>query len=203
MPWSDTTPTGDDRIVDTAPHTSNFDVVAIASSAGGPAALTHVIGSLPADLPVPVLLVQHLDPRHPTLLTGILARRSRLPVRLVRGGERIEPGTVYLAPPAHHMRVGSNGELSLSDEKPVHFVRPSADVLFESVADRYGSRAIACVLTGSGSDGATGAKEVRNRGGTVIVEVRAKRAFAECPPRRSRRARPISYCRWTRSPPPF
>ncbi len=120
MPWSDTTPTGDDRIVDTAPHTSNFDVVAIASSAGGPAALTHVIGSLPADLPVPVLLVQHLDPRHPTLLTGILARRSRLPVRLVRGGERIEPGTVYLAPPAHHMRVGWNGELSLSDEKPVH-----------------------------------------------------------------------------------
>ncbi|MBF6178511.1 chemotaxis protein CheB [Nocardia otitidiscaviarum] len=171
VPWSARQPDGHDRIVDTAaPSTSNFDVVAVAASAGGPAALIHVVGSLPADLPVPVLLVQHLDPRHPTLLADILTRRSRLPVRLVCGGERIEPGTVYLAPPAHHMRVGPCGQLLLSDEEPVHFVRPSADVLFESVADHYGPRAIACVLTGSGNDGAAGAKEVRNRGGTVIVE---------------------------------
>ncbi|MEV6774078.1 chemotaxis protein CheB [Nocardia sp. NPDC051030] len=148
----------------------NYDVVAIASSAGGITALSRVLGSLPDDLPVPVLVVQHLDPRHQTVLAEVLARRTKLPVRLAKADERAEPGIVYVAPPNYHLLVGSGGVLSLSSSELVHFVRPSADLLFESVAGAYGPRAIACVLTGTGSDGAMGVSAVKSRGGTVLVQ---------------------------------
>jgi len=153
-----------------ADSASRFDIVAVAASAGGVQALSTLVGALPADLPVPVLVVQHLDPRHETTMAAILGRRSVLRVKLAVHGERAEPGTVYLAPPDHHLLVDENGELSLSGSAKEHFVRPAADVLFESVARAYGPRAIACVLTGTGRDGATGAHAVRSHGGTVIVE---------------------------------
>lgn len=147
-----------------------YAVVAIASSAGGITALFKVLGALPAGLPVPVLVVQHLDPRHKTVLAELLSRRTELQVKLAQAGETITPGTVYIAPPNHHLLVEPHGVLALSGSELVHFVRPSADLLFESVAGAYGSRAIACVLTGSGSDGATGVSAVKSRGGTVVVQ---------------------------------
>lgn len=147
-----------------------YAVVAIASSAGGIAALFKVLGALPADLPVPVLVVQHLDPRHKTVLAELLSRRTELRVKLAEAGETITPGTVYIAPPNFHLLIEPRGVLDLSGSELVHFVRPSADLLFESVAGAYGSRAIACVLTGSGSDGATGVSAVKSRGGTVVVQ---------------------------------
>lgn len=149
---------------------SRFDVVAVAASAGGVQALSTLVHALPAGFPVPVLVVQHLDPAHETLLADILDRRSPLRAKLAEDGERAEPGTVYLAPPDRHLLVAEDGTLSLSDSPRTHFVRPSADVLFASVARAYGPRAIACVLTGTGRDGAKGAQDVRSRGGTVIVE---------------------------------
>ena len=82
----------------------------------------------------------------------------------------VEPGFAYVAPPNHHLLVDAGGILALSSTELVHFVRPSADLLFESVAGAYGPRAIACVLTGSGSDGAMGVSAVKSRGGTVIVQ---------------------------------
>ncbi|MER7244046.1 chemotaxis protein CheB [Kribbella sp. NPDC000426] len=147
-----------------------FDIVAIASSAGGIRALTQVLGSLPSGLRVPVLIVQHLDPRHETVIADVLGRRSQMGVKLADAGEQAEPGTVYVAPPNRHLLVGPGGELSLSSSELVHFVRPSADLLFESVAGAFGARAIACVLTGSGRDGAMGVSAVKSRGGTVIAE---------------------------------
>ncbi|MFI6165375.1 chemotaxis protein CheB [Nocardia sp. NPDC051052] len=147
-----------------------YAVVAIASSAGGITALFKVLGALPATLPVPVLVVQHLDPRHKTVLAELLSRRTELHVKLAEAGETIKAGTVYIAPPNHHLLVEPQGSLTLSGSELVHFVRPSADLLFESVAGAYGPRAIACVLTGSGSDGATGVSAVKSRGGTVVAQ---------------------------------
>ena len=159
----------------------SYGVLAIASSAGGIQALSKVIGSLPADFPIPVLVVQHLDPRHQTIIADILARRTELAVELARHGERASPGTVYVAPPNRHLLVEPDGLLALTDSELVHFVRPSADLLFESVAGSYGARAIACVLTGTGSDGAMGVSAVKARGGTVLVEDPATAEFRGMP----------------------
>lgn len=158
-----------------------FDIVAVAASAGGVQALRALVGALPADFPVPVLIVQHLDPRHETTLADILDRRAALRVKLATAGEKAARGTVYLAPPDHHLLVDADGDLSLSDRDRPHFVRPAADVLFESVAVAYGPRAIACVLTGTGRDGATGAQVVKAHGGTVVVEDPGTAAFTGMP----------------------
>lgn len=147
-----------------------YGVVAIAASAGGVTALSRVLGGLPAGFPAPVMVVQHLDPRHKTVIAEVLGRRANMPVRLAREGEKAEAGTVYIAPPNHHLLVGIDGVMTLSSSELVHFVRPSADLMFESVAGSYGPRAIACVLTGTGSDGVMGASAIKSRGGTVIVE---------------------------------
>lgn len=153
-----------------------YGIVAIAASAGGIAALGRVLGGLPTDFPVPVVVVQHLDPRHKTIIAEVLGRRSQLPVVLASDGERARRGKVYVAPPNRHLLVEgeetAEGErtLVLSSSELVHFLRPSADLLFESVAGAYGARAIACVLTGTGTDGAMGASAIKSRGGTVIAE---------------------------------
>ncbi len=156
--------------VDRAGRAERYDIVAVASSAGGISALGHLLESLSADLPVPLLIVQHLDPRRQTMIAGVLGRRSHLPVKLAEPNENAQPGIVYVAPPDHHLLVAAHGLLTLTSSELVHFVRPSADLLFESVAGAYGSRAVACVLTGSGTDGAMGLSAVKARGGLAIVQ---------------------------------
>ncbi len=158
-----------------------YDIVAIAASAGGITALGHVLSGLPDGFPVPVVVVQHLDPRHKTIIAEVLGRRAKLPVVLAQGGEHAKAGKIYVAPPNHHLLVEAKGVLVLSSSELVHFLRPSADLLFESVAAVYGPRAIACVLTGTGSDGAMGASAVKSRGGTVIAEDPALAEFKGMP----------------------
>ena len=158
-----------------------YAVLAVASSAGGITALGVVLGALPIGLPIPVLVVQHLDPRHETVIAHVLARGAQLPVKLAEAGELARPGTIYVAPPNRHLLVGAGGLLALSDSELVHFVRPSADLLFESLAGAYGARAIACVLTGTGKDGAMGVTAVKSRGGTVIAQDPASADFAGMP----------------------
>ncbi|MFI7340430.1 chemotaxis protein CheB [Streptomyces sp. NPDC050085] len=147
-----------------------FAVITVAASAGGIHALITLLGGLDAELPVPVLVVQHLDPRHRTVLAEILDRRSPLTVKLAEQDETACPGTVHIAPPDRHLLVGQDGSLTLSRSELVHFLRPSADLLFESAAGAYGERVIAVVLTGTGHDGAMGVDAVKSRGGTVIVQ---------------------------------
>ena len=142
----------------------------MAASAGGLNALTQVLTALPAGFPVPIVVVQHLDPRHRSLMASILGRRTALKVVQAKHGERIAPGTVHLAPPDHHLLVDSNGILTLTHTELVHFVRPSADLLFESTAASFREHAIAVVLSGSGSDGAMGVKAIKKTGGTVIAQ---------------------------------
>ncbi len=147
-----------------------FEIVALAASAGGLQALSQVLSDLPADFPAPIVVVQHLDPRHRSLMAQILSRRTPLQVRQAAEGDALESGVVYIAPPDHHLLVNPDGTLSLSHSELVHFVRPSADLLFESVAASYRERAIAVVLTGAGRDGAMGIEAVKKMGGTTIAQ---------------------------------
>jgi two-component system chemotaxis response regulator CheB len=147
-----------------------FDVVAFASSAGGLQALSHVLAAIPVDFPAAIVIVQHLDPRHRSLMADILSKRTQLAVRQAQEGDALELGAVYVAPPNRHLLVNRDGTLSLSQSELVHFVRPSADLLFESAAASYKDRAIAVVLSGTGSDGAMGVRAIKKMGGTVIVQ---------------------------------
>jgi two-component system chemotaxis response regulator CheB len=147
-----------------------FDIVAVAASAGGLNALTKVLSALPADFSAPIVVVQHLDPRHRSLMADILSRRAPMHIKQAEQGETLTAGTAYIAPPNRHLLVNPDGTLSLTETELVSFVRPSADLLFESVAASHGDRAIAVVLTGTGSDGSMGVKAVKKVGGTVIAQ---------------------------------
>lgn len=156
-------------------------VVALASSAGGLNALTHVLSRLPPQFAAPLLIVQHLDPHHRSWLAEILGRRVALGVMQVEGGESIAAGWVYVAPPDRHLLVGGDGTLDLSGGERVQHVRPSADRLFASLAEAWGEGAIAVVLSGTGKDGAEGVRAVKGRGGTVIVQDEASAEFFGMP----------------------
>ena len=151
------------------PKTTAFDIVAIAASAGGVTALARLLSELPK-LGAIVVIVQHVDPRHRSLMPQVIGRRSPLPVEHVEEETQLAPDHVYLAPPDHHLLVNRKGRATLTDSELVNFVRPSADLLFESVAAAYGDRAIAVVLTGSGRDGAMGVTAIKQRRGTVIAQ---------------------------------
>ncbi len=168
-----------------APHHSfadaAFDVIGVAASAGGLRALSVLLSGLPADFPAPIAVVQHLDPRHPSLMAGILGRVARLTVKEAQEGEALRPGVVYLAPPDRHLLVNANGTCTLTRTELVHFVRPSADLLFESLAASFKSRAVAVVLTGSGSDGSLGIRAIKRMGGHAIAQDEATSEFFGMP----------------------
>lgn len=158
-----------------------YDVIAMAASAGGIAAFGEVLAALPAGFPASIVVVQHLDPRHRSLMADILRRRTSLEVVQASEGDRISPGTVFIAPPDRHLLLNPDGRLSLTQTELVHFVRPSADLLFESVAASYKDRAIAVVLTGTGSDGSMGVRAIKKMGGTVIVQDQKSAEFSGMP----------------------
>jgi two-component system chemotaxis response regulator CheB len=158
-----------------------FGIVALASSAGGLSALSEILSALPRDFPVPLGIVQHLDPRHRSLMAKILSGRTPLAVKEAEDGESLQPGTVYVAPPDKHMLIDQDGMISLTHSELVHFVRPSADLLFESIAASYKERSIAVVLTGSGSDGSMGVQAIKKMGGTVIAQDETSSEFFGMP----------------------
>ncbi len=140
-----------------------------------------MLASLPGDFPAAVLVLQHVDPRHRSLLADILGRRTALPVSEARDGEPVGSSHVYVAPPNRHLLVNADRTFSLTQTELVHFVRPSADLLFESVAATYRELAIAVVLSGSGGDGAMGLTAIKKTGGTVIVQDPASAEFGGMP----------------------
>ena len=147
-------------------------VVAIASSMGGIKALIAVVSALPSNFPAAILLVQHLSPKHKSYLSHILSRHTTLNVREAKEGMSLNAGAIYVTPPNKHLIVNKNGTLSLSDAPKKHFVRPSAEYTFKSLAESYGSRAIAIVLTGCDGDGREGVQVVSKMGGKVIAQNR-------------------------------
>ena len=158
-----------------------FDVVAMVASAGGLNALSSILSRLPTDFPAATLIVQHLDPRHRSLMASILSRRTSLAIQEAREGDILNSGGVYIAPPNRHLLVNLDGSISLSQSELVHFLRPSGDLLFESVAAVYRERAIAVVLTGTGSDGTMGVGAIKKMGGTVIAQDQQSSEFYGMP----------------------
>ncbi len=151
-------------------------VVAIGVSTGGPEALTHVIPQLPADFPLPVLVVQHMPPVFTRSLAEDLDRRSRLHVCEAEDGQQVQPGWVYIAPGGKQMKVVSltgTPTIRITDDPPVKSCRPSVDYLFCSLADAYQGRVLAVVMTGMGDDGADGCQRLKAAGATVVAQDRS------------------------------
>ena len=147
-----------------------FEIVAIGASWGGMRAIGIVLEALPERFEPAVVVVQHRGASHDDeLLERVLARHSKLEVIPVTDKEPIRPGCAYVAPPGYHMIV-EPGYLALDSEDVVQFARPSIDVLFESVAEVYGDRAIGVVLTGRNEDGAEGLERIMAAGGFTVVQ---------------------------------
>ena len=146
-------------------------VVAIGASVGGLEALKQVLGSLPAHYPWPVIALLHTSAGYRgTRLDTLLAQRCALPVREAEPRMPLEAGVVHLAPAGYHLLVEQDLRFALSVDEKVSYVRPSADVLFESLAEACGARAIGVILTGANDDGAAGLAAIRACGGLAIVQ---------------------------------
>jgi two-component system chemotaxis response regulator CheB len=158
-----------------------FDVVVIGASAGGLSALATLFSDLPAAFPVAVALVLHLSPGRPSALIEVLARQTQLRVRWAADGSRLEPGVVFVAPPDQHLVFQADGRMSLAQTPPVHFSRPSVDLLFASAARAFGQRTLAVILTGNGYDGSNGVPVVHDCGGVVIAQDEASSQYFGMP----------------------
>lgn len=145
-------------------------IVGVAASTGGPVALQQLFAKLPSDLPVPVVVVQHLAVGFTAGLVSTLQLASPLPIKVPQEGSVLDPGVIYIAPDGRHLSVTRSGRTRLHDDPPVSGFRPSATVLFSSLAAAYGPAAIAVVLTGMGTDGLTGLHEVHAEGGYVLAQ---------------------------------
>lgn len=161
--------------------TRPFHLIAICASTGGVDALTQVLSALPVDFPAAIAIVQHISPHYPSMMADILSRCTQLQVKIADAKDVLRPGTVYIAPSEQHLLVNSDNSLCLSRSELVHYVRPSADLLFESVAASFKQRAIATVLTGMGSDGAMGVRAIKQMGGKVIAQDRTTSEFFAMP----------------------
>ena len=146
------------------------DLVVVGSSAGGVSALSTLVSTLHKEFPAPVVLAQHLDPQRPSQLASILERRSTLPVVIVSedAPTLLEKGKIYVVPANRHVKI-VDGHVNLEVDN-IDRPKPSVDLLLSSAAKAYGEHLIAVILTGSGSDGAAGAVDVKNAGGVVIIQ---------------------------------
>jgi two-component system chemotaxis response regulator CheB len=156
------------------PASRAFPVIAMAASVGGLKALSVILGGLPANFPAAIAIVMHLEPKHKSILAEILNSRTHLTVKQAHTGDVLSRGSVFIAPPNHHLSVVKGGRLKLSSSaaEKFHFARPSAEPLFASVAKVYLKNAIAVVLTGGDGDGSFGVQIIKEHGGTVIAQDR-------------------------------
>ncbi len=156
-----------------SPRADRIAAVVLGSSTGGPDALARVLPELPADFPLPILLVQHMPPVFTRLLSERLNKSCRLEVREAINGEAVVPGRILVAPGGRHMVVQARPGgvvVKLTDHPPENFCRPAVDVLFRSAVEVYADRLLAVVLTGMGRDGTKGAQAIRAAGGEIIAQ---------------------------------
>jgi len=148
-------------------------IVAIGVSTGGPNALAEVIPAIPADFPVPIVIVQHMPPVFTRLLADRLNANAALAVKEAVAGEELRPGAVWIAQGDYHLVLEKNGaktRLKLTQDAPENSCRPAADPLFRSAAQLYGGSVLAVVLTGMGQDGLKGCEHVATAGGQILVQ---------------------------------
>lgn len=148
----------------------NIEAVVIGASAGGVQAFLTLFSGLPADFRLPIVVVLHLPEDRDSKLAEIFQHRLPIPVREAADKESIAPGTLYFAGPGYHLSVEMDRTFSLSGEEPVHYSRPSIDVLMESAADAYGARLAGILLTGANTDGAAGLAKIGEQGGLTVVQ---------------------------------
>lgn len=144
--------------------------VVLGASAGGLAAIRHILARLRPDLGPPLLVVQHIAPGAGDTLVAALAGHGPLPVTEAEDKTVPEPGTVYVAPPDYHLQVEPEGHLSLCLDERVRFARPSIDVLFTTAADAFCPQLAGVLLTGANDDGARGLARIRALGGLTLVQ---------------------------------
>lgn len=154
--------------VDQTTSSSTGRLVVVSSSAGGIEALSVFLGTLPANFPAPIVLAQHLDPSRPSSLNTLLQQHISLPVNVITSHTPLQPGEIYVVPANRHVTI--NDGYAEAQEDHLGHPKPSVDLLLSSAAKAYGQRLIAVILTGSGSNGAVGAIEVKHAGGTVIIQ---------------------------------
>jgi two-component system chemotaxis response regulator CheB len=147
----------------------SFQIAAIVASTGGPSALARLLGRLPNDFPVPIVLVQHITTNFHAGFVDWLDGICELSVVSAEDGAYPEPGFVYVAPPDRHLRVDRD-ILHVATGEPVSGQIPSGTVLFESLAESYGRETLGVLLTGMGQDGAHGLKRLRDAGGYTLAE---------------------------------
>lgn len=147
-----------------------IDVIAIGTSTGGPPVLQAILAGLPADLPAPIMIVQHISVGFLPGLVEWLGLSTRFPIQVGTHGQPLQPGHAYLAPDCYHMGIGHQKQIVLSRSEPENGLRPSVSFLFRSVASICGSRAIAVLLTGMGRDGAQELKELKALGAITIAQ---------------------------------
>lgn len=165
-------PRGNDgisRLVDGS-RTQNIRIIGIASSTGGPSALAAVLGDLLPDYPLPILVVQHVSPGFTVGLVEWLGSVCKIRVDIGVHGEKLKPATVTLAPDDYHLQVNQRGEIELSHAPAYKGLRPSANPLFESLANHYGKKALGIILTGMGDDGADGMEQLHKAGSLTIAQ---------------------------------
>lgn len=147
--------------------------VLIATSTGGPRALATLMPQLPSPLGAGALIVQHMPPGFTRSLADRLNQCAKLNVREACGGETLDPRVALIAPGGKHLRVTPDGRTNLTEEPEIGSLRPRADLTIEDTARFYGERTLLVVLTGMGKDGLAGAREVRRRGGRVLIEAQS------------------------------
>jgi two-component system, chemotaxis family, protein-glutamate methylesterase/glutaminase len=148
-------------------------VLAIGASTGGPNALAELFHQLPADFPVPILIVQHMPPMFTRLLAERLSAECAIPVQEAAAGTLLEPGKAWIAPGDFHMIVAPDGKhtrLLVHQDPPENSCRPAVDVLLRSVAKTYGRNSLSVILTGMGQDGLRGCELLREVGGQIVVQ---------------------------------
>jgi two-component system chemotaxis response regulator CheB len=148
----------------------DIDIIVIGGSAGALDALLSILPVLSDSLRIPIVIAVHVPPSQPSLLPELLARACPRAVREIEDKLVLQRETIYVAPPNYHVLFERDGRLALSVDAPVHFSRPSIDVLLESAADAFGAGVIGIVLSGANEDGARGLHRIVAAGGTAIVQ---------------------------------
>lgn len=170
--------------------TQSIEAVVIGASAGGVQALLTVLADLPRSFRLPLIVVLHLPEGRDSQLAEIFQYRLPIEVREAADKETILPGTLYFAGPDYHLLVEMDRTFSLSSEEPLHYSRPSINVLMESAADAYGPALAGILLTGANEDGATGMARIKQQGGLTVVQDPAEAAVPTMPEAAIRRQAP-------------